>query len=107
MAIRVAGSGVMPFPCPDLLVGKKGRSLAIECKSGKTTRYIEEKQLKELIEFAKGYGADPWIGIRFNNMEWRFLKPRDLGRNKGKNFFISKELSIKKGITFDKLMAGR
>jgi len=104
MAIRVAGSGVMPFPCPDLLVGKKGRSLAIECKSGKTTRYIEEKQLNELIEFAKGYGAESWIGIRFNNMEWRFLKPNQLGRTNGNNFFISKELALKKGINFKRLI---
>ena len=94
----------MPFPCPDLLAGKKQRSLAIECKSGKTTRYIAEQQINELREFAKGFGAEPWIGIRFDGMEWRFLKPKQLGRNSGKNFFISKELALRRGLSFSELL---
>jgi|SRR3989344_1762137 len=102
--LRVAGSGSMPFPCPDLLAGKKERSLAIECKSGKTTRYITEQQINELVEFAKGFGAEPWVGIRFNGMDWYFLKPHQLGRNGGKHFFISKELASKKGQTFPQLL---
>ena len=103
--MRIAGSGSMPFPCPDLIAGKKGRSLAIECKSGKTTRYIEEQQVKELLEFSKGFGAEPWIGIRFDSMDWYFLKPKSLGRNKGnKHYFISKELAQRRGITFSKLI---
>lgn len=102
--LRVAGSGSMPFPCPDLLAGKKGKSLAIECKSGKATRYITEQQINELIEFAKGFGAQPWIGIRFDGMEWYFLKPGQLGKNNGKHFFVSKELALRSGLKFSELM---
>ncbi len=102
--LRVAGSGSMPFPCPDLLAGKKQRSLAIECKSGKTTRYIAEQQINELKEFAKGFGAEPWIGIRFDGMEWRFLKPKQLGRNSGKNLFVSKGLALRRGLSFFELI---
>ena len=49
--IRMAGSGSMPLPCPDLLSGKKGRSLAIECKSGKgkNRRYIPKEQIDDLF----------------------------------------------------------
>ena len=32
-SVRVAGSGSMPFPCPDLVAGNGKRVLAIECKS--------------------------------------------------------------------------
>ena len=34
-AVRVAGSGSMQFPSPDLLVGNKIRRLAIEVKTTK------------------------------------------------------------------------
>ena len=102
LATRMAGSGVMPFPCPDLLVGKKGRVLAIECKSGKTTRYIAKQQVEELIDFAKGFGAEPWIAIRFDNMGWFFLKPNNLDFT-GKNYSVSKELALSKGINFTEI----
>src|SRR3989344_7371663 len=106
--LRVAGSGSMPFPCPDLLVGKAGKSFAIECKSGgQDRRYITEQQVNELKEFAKGFGAEAWIGMRFDREGWSFLKPEDLGRNGGKNFFVSKDLCKEKGITFAELIQER
>lgn len=106
--LRVAGSGSMPFPCPDLLAGKGGRSFAIECKSCKSDRrYITEEQVNELKEFAKGFGAEPLIGMRFNREGWKFLKPEHLGRNGGKHFFISKDLCQEKGITFETLVNSR
>ncbi len=101
--LRVAGSGSMPFPCPDLLAGKNTRSLAIECKSGKKTRYIEEKQVQELLQFAKGFGAEAWIGMRFDGMEWLFLKPSVLERT-GKHYSISKDLALRRGISFPALI---
>ena len=103
--LRVAGSGSMPFPCPDLLVGKEGKSFAIECKSSKQDRrYITEQQVNELKQFANGFGAEAWIGMRFNREGWRFLKPEHLGRNGGKHFFVSKDLCQEKGITFETLI---
>jgi Holliday junction resolvase len=106
--IRVAGSGSMPLPCPDLLAGKKGKSLAVECKSSKADRiYIEPKQIEELQAFAKGFGAESWIGVRFNNMDWYFVHPKNLGRNGGKKFFVSKDLAVEKGISFAKFINER
>ncbi len=102
--IRMAGSGSMPLPCPDLLSGKKGRTLAIECKSGKgkQRRYIEKKQINELTEFARGFGAQAWVAVRFNNMGWCFLKPNHLGKSKGiGNYYFDKNLAAKKGIVFE------
>ncbi len=101
----MAGSGSMPFPCPDLLAGKKGRALAIECKSGKNTRYITKEQMNELTTFSRGFGAESWVGIRFNNEDWYFLKPQQLGKSRtGKNFFISRDLASEKGTTFKELI---
>jgi holliday junction resolvase Hjr len=105
--IRMAGSGSMPFPCPDLLSGKKGKSLAIECKSskGKQRRYITKEQIDELIKFSKGFGAEAWVAVRFNAMAWSFLKPYQLGKSNGSgNYYFDKKLVEAKGISFKKLI---
>ena len=98
--IRVAGSGSMPLPCPDLLAGKQGKSVAIECKSSKSNRVlISNEQVEELKEFAKGFGAESWIGVRFDKMPWYFVHPKDLKQD-NKHHSISKDVALKKGIAF-------
>ena len=103
-SLRVAGSGSTTVPAPDLLVGNKNRKLAIECKSGKDKRYLIKKEVDELKLFADKFGAEAWIGARFNNVDWLFLKPDDLGISKGENYFISIDLAKKKGISFQELI---
>ena len=101
---RTAGSGSTTVPAPDLLVGNQKKKFAIECKSGKNKRYLTKKEINELIFFAEKFGAEPWVGIRFNNVDWLFLKPNDLGVSKGENYFISLELAKEKGISFNDLI---
>ncbi len=101
---RTAGSGSATVPAPDLLVGSKNRKLAIECKSGKDKRYLTKKEVDELKEFSEKFGAEAWIGARFNNVDWLFLRPEDLGVSKGNNYFVSIELAKKKGLSFQELI---
>ena len=102
--MRAAGSGSTTLPCADLVVGGNGRILAIECKAGKNSRYIDKKQIDELVEFAKGFNAEPWIATRFDNNEWWFIEIRDLKKSKGGNYFISLEESQKIGRTFEEIL---
>jgi len=103
--LRAAGSGSTPLPCPDLLVGGKGRVLAIECKGGKSARYIDKKQISELKEFAEKFGAEPWVGARFNNTEWLFLKIDDLKESRtGNNFVVDVKFAKENGIRFEELI---
>ena len=89
---RSAGSGSTPLPSPDLLVGNGKRYLAIECKSLKSkTKYLEIEQIKELIEFSKKFGAEPWIGLRFNNIGWYFIQPHRLEKTKNGSLIASLE----------------
>ena len=104
VALRVAGSGSTTVPAPDLLVGNQNRKLAIECKSGKNKRYLTKKEVDELEFFAEKFGAEAWIGVRFNNVDWLFLKPEELGVSKGDNYFVSIDLAKKKGIDFKSLI---
>jgi len=102
---RVAGSGSTPLPSPDLLVGNGKRYLAIECKSLKNkTKYLEDEQIKELIEFSKRFGAEPWIGLRFNNIGWYFIQPHKLGKTRNGSLVASLEFLEKDGLKFQDLI---
>jgi Holliday junction resolvase len=77
-AIRAAGSGVQKFYSPDVLAGNGSKILAIECKSTKHKyQYFEPTQINQLVEFAKIFGAEPWIAVKFST-DWHFFKPEDL-----------------------------
>ena len=101
-ALRVAGSGSTPMPAPDLIAGTKGKLYAIECKSGKTTRYITKDQIEELKNFSQVFGAIPLVAIRFNNKPWYFLDISDL-RSTPKGYAISLALAQEKGRSFDQI----
>ena len=103
-SIRVAGSGSSRYPSPDVLAGNGNRRIAIECKSSsETVKYLTAKEVSELEKFSRIFGAEPWIGMRFNDLRWYFLSLEDL-KNSGNSFSISVELAKKKGLEFDELI---
>lgn len=101
---RVAGSGSTPRPSPDLIAVTNNQSLAIECKSGKGRRYLKEKEVDELKYFGRVSGANLMVATRFDNEDWFFLKPEELGKGKGKNFYVDLNHAKKHGITFKELI---
>lgn len=104
-ALRVAGSGSMKYPSPDLLVSNKIRRLAIECKTSKEDRkYLPEEDITQLTDFVSFFGGEPWFAIKFDRMEWYFLSIDDLERS-GKSYLITKELAKNKGLLFEELIA--
>lgn len=104
-SIRVAGSGCTTRPSPDLISSNGKRVLAIECKAVKGHRkYLHEDQMEELKFFSKGFGAEPWIGVRFNNLGWSFIHLKDLPKSKGKMYYVTREIMKKNGLTLEKLI---
>lgn len=103
-AVRVAGSGSTRFPSPDVLASNKIRRVAIECKFvNKEKKYFPKEEVEMLECFAKRFGAEPWIGIKFSRKSWFFLKTKDLDCTKGM-FVASLDLCKEKGISFDILI---
>ncbi len=103
-AIRVAGSGSASYPCPDLLASNASRVLAVECKSsGELSRHLQKEQVEDLVKFAKLFGAEPWIGARFNDMKWAFFSPDDLKKT-GSGFSVSVRMIREKGLSFEQLI---
>ena len=106
-ALRIAGSGRMNFPSPDVLASNKERNIAVECKfiNGEK-KYFPKEEVELLEEFANGFGAEPWIGIKFSRKSLYFIKTKDLDGTKGM-FLASLGLCQEKGIDFSRLIGGQ
>ena len=105
-ALRCAGSGNTTELSTDLIAGKNGRVLAIECKSGRREirRYLQKEQIDGLKEFSKTFGAEAWIGMRYDNEDWLFLEPKHLNKSKNGTLCVDLKLAKKKGILFEELI---
>ncbi len=102
--VRVAGSGSIRYPTPDILASNGVRRLAIECKSSsELNRHLPKEQVEDLITFGRMFGAEPWIGARFNNMKWAFFSPEDLKKTNA-GFSVSVSMVKEKGLSFEQLL---
>ena len=103
-AIRVAGSGSMKYPCPDVLAGNAIRRLAIECKSvGDTKKYFTKQEIDALAKFSLIFGAEAWVGVRFDNKKWFFVNLEDLKENDS-SFVLTFANAQQKGLVFEELL---
>jgi len=106
--VRTAGSGNTKLLAPDLLVGDGKRHLAIECKSvARDKKYFYYEELKQLIDFGKRFGAEVWIGMKFDRVGWFFLevsKIRKGKKGKGKCYVVTLDICRKKGYGFKELI---
>jgi len=104
-ACRVAGSGSIKYPSPDIIAGNQTRKLAIECKacSGEY-QYLEKRAVQELEEYARKFNAEPWIAIKFDRTEWRFIQPKNLKITE-KNYMTTRKNLETTGKRFDDLLS--
>jgi Holliday junction resolvase len=103
-AVRVAGSGSSHYPSPDVLAGNNLRKLAIECKAvGSTSRYISIEQIDDLVKFSQIFGAEPWVGLRFDREEWLFIGIEDLEKTKN-SYAANLGAAKRKGLLFEELV---
>ena len=102
--LRIAGSGSMKYPSPDILVGNKIRRLAIECKITKEDKkYFDRPSIEALNIFADIFGAEPWIAVKFKGHDWCFISLEDLKETQ-KGFMANAELARAKGFLFEEIL---
>ncbi|MFH1054162.1 MAG: Holliday junction resolvase Hjc [Candidatus Woesearchaeota archaeon] len=102
-ACRVAGSGSIKYPSPDVIAGKQNRKIVIECKSTKDeSKYLTIDEVEQLKEFANIFGAEPWIGVKFSS-KWWFFNPEDLRKTKNSYTINSKDV-VNKGLLFNDMI---
>ena len=105
-ALRAAGSGSSHYPSPDILVGKRGRRLAIEAKlTADSRKYFPCDEIKQLRYFADTFGAEPWVAVKFPDTPWSFFHPEDLEET-SKSFLATREMVELKGLTFEEVIEG-
>ncbi|MBD3309748.1 Holliday junction resolvase [Candidatus Woesearchaeota archaeon] len=105
-AVRVAGSGSIGWPSPDVLASNRLRKLAIECKASRGKyKYLTKEEVSQLREFSSRFGAEPWIGVKFNNKGWFFLNPEDLKETQ-KHFVVDTCTAKSKGLSFEEVIKG-
>jgi holliday junction resolvase Hjr len=94
-AIRSAGSGSMHYPSPDLLVSNAIKRYAIEVKITKDNKkYFKKDEIKQLINFSKYFGAEPWIAIKFHKIDWIFISPEELDETQSSFVFRKDKQSL-------------
>ncbi len=104
-ACRVAGSGSMKYPSPDIIAGNEKRKLAIECKSLKGKyQYFEKDEIEQLKTYARLFGAEPWFALRFDRDKWYFLRPEDLKETENL-FTASIDTAKEKGRSFESFIS--
>ena len=103
--VRSAGSGCSQLPSPDLVAGNTKRFIAIECKSIKDDKkYFYQDQVDQLKTFSMRFGAEPWVGIRFDKIGWYFVHLDNLERSTGNSYIVSLDFAKNKGRTFEELI---
>ncbi len=103
-AIRVAGSGSSRYPCPDILAGNGYRRLAFECKVTRDKKkYIPKADVEQLKIFARNFGAEAWIAVKFPSEDWYFFMIEDL-EEKSASFAATLEGAQRKGFRLSELL---
>lgn len=104
-AIRVAGSGVSKYPCPDVLASNGSLSFAVESKSYSGDYvHLTREQILQLLEFSQKFGAVPVVGVRFAKDEWHFFDMAKIRSTKGENFKVTRKIAEEDGKTLDKII---
>ena len=103
-AIRVAGSGSIKYPVPDILAANIARKLAIEAKVTKQTKkYFTDDDIDQINEFSSKFGAEAWLAVKFPKEGWFFVQPANINLTK-KGFVFSLDLAKEKGLRFNDLI---
>jgi Holliday junction resolvase len=103
-AVRVAGSGATKYPAPDIIAGNGIRRIAIEVKAtAGTSQYITKEQVAQLNAFCRQFGAEAWIGVRFDNKGWYFVSTEEL-RETSAAFVLDYEKASAIGMSFEEML---
>jgi len=112
--LDAAGFAVMRAPAsgsaterdlPDVLAGDGERFYAIEAKSSAGDPiYLSGEEVESLIYFARNFGANARIAVRFDREDWYFFHPGDLHVTDGGNYRVKKETALADGTDLDGLV---
>ncbi len=102
--VRIAGSGSVKYPMPDVIASNGFKQIAIEIKNVDSDyKYFPKKEIKELVEFSKKFGAIPFVAVKFSGKPWLFVSVQDLKETK-QGFALQFDNDRVKGFSFEELI---
>lgn len=103
-AIRIAGSGNTKAPSADVLAGNGVRIFAFECKIlAGDNRYMPKEQICDFIQFARTFGAEPWLAIKHLHNGWKFVLVEDL-KESSTQFRVDPQMLDIRGVLLEQLL---
>lgn len=106
-ASRVAGSGSISIPAPDVIAGTSDRTIVFECKVSKANiQYFSEQEIQHLQHYANRMNAEPWVAVKFNREAWYFIPINDLEKTDQAHKF-SRERARALAFSFEDLTGSR
>lgn len=104
VCVRVAGSGSTQFPSPDLLASNGFKKIVMEVKVvNGTKKYFKGQEVRDLNYFAEKFGAEPWVGIKFEGGQWFFIPTSELDVTKSENYVIDIVKMKRCGFLFEEM----
>lgn len=101
VCVRVAGSGSTRFPAPDILASCGSRRIVMEVKVvNSTKKYFKNQEILDLEFFAKKFGSEAWVGIKFSQNQWFFIPTTELIKTKSENYVIDLITIKRQGFNF-------
>lgn len=83
---------------PDVLAGNGESFYAIEAKSSNGDPiYLDGSEVEALEFFSQNFGAEPRIGVRFDEEDWAFFRPDELYVTEGGNYRVKLEKALADG----------
>lgn len=68
---------------PDIIAGRDGKVIVIECKSSKYSRiYIDKKEVENLKEVAGAFHAECMFAVHINRKRWFMISPDNMKETK-------------------------
>jgi len=86
VAIRAAGSGRGNEIVPDVIAMRKGRVLALQCKTTTKEKINLTKAKEKIMKFYEITSAEPYVVVKFMRKEPRFF---DMLKTKKKTISLS------------------
>jgi len=104
VCVRVAGSGSTQFPAPDVLASNGFKKLVMEIKVvNGTKKYFKSQEILDLNYFGEKFGAEAWVGVKFEGGQWFFIPTSELEMTKGENFVVDLIKMKRCGFTFSEM----
>lgn len=94
-AVRVAGSGSVGHPVPDVIGVKDGKIIAIECKTTRREKAYLKDAIMNLKKFAEVSNAESYLAVKFPKKKPMFFNIKKLIKEKHYDVTVNdKHLSL-------------